>query len=431
MGILEISYLTFWWVLLAWLLTKFGLITSLGFSKIQISALFSLKVLVGIGFLLFYELYYGDKSSTDALRFYNDGNTLFQVFKSDPITYFKIILGIDMQSESVVTATNELNNWYKEHLRGVFNDNMTIIRFNALVRLISFDVYHVHTLIVNFVGFLGLAALVKNFKQYGLNQKLTFLSLLLFPGILFWTSGVLKESLLLFTIGFLVHYLFKTLHQFKLKNVGFLIVFLLLSLLIKSYVAFCVLIGFVLLLVYRIIKDTSVATVLYLFLIPILGIVADKILSLKIPERIYQKQHDFLNELAISQPGSAFEIFVLEPSWWSLIKNAPYAIGNTLFRPFIWEAHSSISLLASFEVILLFSIALITFRLKQKVTNEKLKITLFLFISAMLISLIVGWVTPVFGALVRYKIPALIFILIAFNLIIDYRKIPIISKWLS
>lgn len=407
------------------------MVRGLGFSKIQIGAFFSFKVLVGIGFLLFYELYYGDRSSTDALRFYDDGNTLFQVFKSDPITYFKIILGIDMQSESVITATNELNNWYKEHLRGVFNDNMTIIRFNALVRLISFDVYHVHTLLVNFLGFIGLAALVKSFKQFGLNQKLTFLSLLLFPGILFWTSGVLKESLLIFTLGFLVHYLFKTLHQFNFKNVCFLIVFILLSLLVKSYVAFCVLIGFVLLLVYRIIKNTKIASILYLFFIPVLGIVADKILFLKIPERIFQKQHDFLNEVLINQPGSAFEIFVLEPSWWSLIQNAPNAIGNTLFRPFIWEAHSSISLLASIEVVLLFLIALITFWLKGKVTNEKLKITLFLFVSALLISLIVGWVTPVFGALVRYKIPALIFILIAFNLIIDYRKIPMIAKWFS
>ncbi len=428
----NISYLIFWWLILLWILPKIGLVKNLGFSNLQIQGLFSLKVLVGIGFTLFYQHYYGSRNTTDAFRFYDDANLLFDVFKNDPLTYSKVIFGIDMHSESVINATYPLNNWYKNHMHGVFNDNMTIIRFNALVRLFSFDVYHIHTLTINLLAFLGLAALINAIKNIGINSKLTFLSILLFPGVMFWSSAVLKESLLVFVMGFLTYYGLKTISTFNIKRLGFLLLFLLLGLTIKSYVAISIIVGFGLLLAFKLTSLKSrILIPTYLLLGTGAVILMDFFLKLRIPERFYQKQHDFLNEIALSKPGSAFELFILDPKWNSLLITAPNALSNALFRPFIWEVHSVISLVASFEIILLITLTIIAFWFKKRLNKQQTQIIAAFSISAVIILLIAGWVTPVFGALVRYKIPALILLLIILNILVDTKKIPFIQKWLN
>ena len=428
----DISYLISWWMVILWILPKISIVKNLGFSAVQVQGLFSLKVVVGIGFTLFYHYYYGSRTSTDAFRFYDDANLLFEVFKSDPITYTKIVFGIDMQSAPVIEATDQLNNWYKNHLHGVFNDNMTIIRFNALVRLFSFNVYHIHTLIINLLAFLGLAALVNATKSLVDNTKLSFLSILLFPGIIFWASAVLKESLLIFAMGFLTYYGLRAISSFSLKNISFFLLFLLFGMTIKSYVAIALSIGFGLLLASKITSiKTRLLAPLYLGLGAGSTVLLNALLNLNIPERFYQKQHDFLNEIAISKPGSAFDLFVLEPTWVSLFKTAPNAFSNALFRPFIWEAHSIISLVASFEILLLISLAIIALWFKQQLNQQQTQLIVAFSISAIVILLIAGWVTPVFGALVRYKIPALILILIILNILVDTKKIPFIQKWLN
>ncbi len=423
-------YVFICWAICTWYLPKINLVKSLGFKENQIRVLFSVKVLVGIGFMLFYQYYYDDRQNTDAFRFYDDGNILYNVFHSDPLTFFKILFGIEMQSAEVIASVDLMNNWYKEHLHGVFNDNMTIIRFNALVRFLSFDVYHIHTLAVNFLGFLGLAAMVNGVKNLGVNTRLTFLSILLFPGILFWSSGVLKESLLLFVMGYLILFSFRLAQQCNLKNGFGWLIFLLLGLTVKSYVAASIVIGFGLLMVAQ--KARLKATTLivsYVSVISVIGFSLNRLLDLRIPFRIFQKQHDFINEVVANKPGSAFEIFVLEPNWWSLIQHAPHAFFNSLVRPFFWEVNSIVSLVASMEILLLITLIGISIFFRKKRNNQAVISISGLLISATVILVIVGWVTPVFGALVRYKIPALLLIILALNLIIDFKKNPFLNRW--
>ncbi len=384
-----------------------------------------------MGFLLFYEIYYQDRSTTDALRFYDDSNTLFTTFKSDPKTFFNVLFGINMHSEAAIAAVEPLNNWYKEHLHGVFNDNMTIIRFNALIRIFSFDVYHIHTLAINFLAFIGLSAAVNAFKAYVSSTRLTFLAIFLFPGILFWSSGVLKEGLLLFPIGLLFFYGQRLTRQFNYGALLGFILFFLLGLLVKSYVTICLSVGMGLLFAFRYFKqNTRIVFLTYLGALIFFSVGLNYVFDLRIPDRIYQKQHDFLNEVMINKPGSAFEVFTLTPDWWSLISTAPAALVNALLRPFVWEANSAVGAVAALEILLLLALTVSVYLWRRTITTVQLQQIVALVFSAVLLLVIVGWVTPVFGALVRYKIPALLFILIALNIWVDSKKIPFIKKWL-
>ena len=79
--------------------------------------------------------------------------------------------------------------------------------------------------------------------------------------------------------------------------------------------------------------------------------------------------------------------------------------------------------------LLLISLAIIAFWFRKRLNKQQTQVIASFSISVVIILLIAGWVTPVFGALVRYKIPALILLLIILNILVDTKKIPFIQKW--
>ena len=78
----------------------------------------------------------------------------------------------------------------------------TMIRFNAFVRLFSFGHYAVHVVFACAFCTVGLVALHRAFAPmlpgHGPGMAL---ALYLLPSVVFWASGVIKESLLLFGVG--------------------------------------------------------------------------------------------------------------------------------------------------------------------------------------------------------------------------------------
>ncbi len=119
--------------------------------------------------------------------------------------------------------------------------------------------------------------------------------------------------------------------------------------------------------------------------------------------------------------GSVIKIPPLDGSFLDALGNTPSAILNSLFRPYPWEARSILLLLPVFENILV-TAALIAciffFRWKREISAPFLLCLSFVLILAA----ISGLVTPVLGALVRYRTPALPFLLITILFIFDKEK---------
>ena len=120
--------------------------------------------------------------------------------------------------------------------------------------------------------------------------------------------------------------------------------------------------------------------------------------------------------------GSTIEIQKLEPNILSFLKATPKAVYNTFFRPFFLESFSPFIFLAGFEnlFIILLTIVAILFADKNAL-NEKL-FWLCVFFTLVIFAL-TGLITPVIGAIVRYKIAALPLLLIALFMLIDKNKL--------
>jgi hypothetical protein len=134
-----------------------------------------------------------------------------------------------------------------------------------------------------------------------------------------------------------------------------------------------------------------------------------------------QNEFTFLNEI---QPASS-RIYlpkIDDATPLSLIKISPIALHNTLFRPVLLSKQLLISTAAIENwFIILFVCCCLLFSKPLKYINWNFVLMGFTF--SLIMYLLIGWITPVLGAIVRYKTPALPFFLIAFLHILDPGKL--------
>lgn len=134
-------------------------------------------------------------------------------------------------------------------------------------------------------------------------------------------------------------------------------------------------------------------------------------------EILIPAQTQFHVLLDYGKTGSGIEIPKLEGTIASTIKAAPMALVNALFRPFPKDVSSAFMLLAVAEnLLLVLLILLVLFRLDRQFLNHPI-FWLCIFFAA-LILLLTGLVTPIVGAIVRYKVPALPFLVCALFVLI-------------
>ena len=129
----------------------------------------------------------------------------------------------------------------------------------------------------------------------------------------------------------------------------------------------------------------------------------------------------------LQKAGSGIEITPIKDDLSTLVKIIPEVLLNTTIRPYPLDPGSWLKHLAFVENIVLVLLLINGFFIspRTKTYREKRMIFSFLFF-ALLISVIVGWTTPVLGAIVRYKVPAtLAFIIVV---ILSSKNIPVLSK---
>lgn len=471
-----------------------------GYKKLKaLSAVFMLKVSCGFFLTWIYTRYYTDRQSADIFKYYDDARIMFSAFEHGRYEdFFRMVFGFSNDNPYFdANYYNHMNHWYRHYDFGTYNDNHTIIRFNALAMVISFGSFHAHTVFMCFISLFGLTALYKAFSGFLPNrEKVLFVSVFLLPSVLFWASGVLKEGIMLFALGFLFHSFFNLLIEKRriLSNLimlGFSVFLLIIN---KQYLLIAAapaLACFLLVHVFTISKP-------FLFYLGIYAIAAFGVyaytakfseenvlqtLSLKqrdfiavskggvfiqndkIFVRIAPDKKEFLDTIAKNtfriKPGSSYmywknenlndtlyasnrtdtasykliwdlplagstiEIPKLEPTLASVFKTAPRALFNSLAKPGLLSAKSFLERISAFEnaLILLFLIVCTVF-CRTGMNKNLFALCFFLSIT---ILLLIGYTTPVAGAIVRYKVPILPFVMLCGIVIFDTSKLKFLA----
>ena len=138
------------------------------------------------------------------------------------------------------------------------------------------------------------------------------------------------------------------------------------------------------------------------------------------------KQNDFIRLAEIFDAGSSFKMLPIQPNLISLIKSIPYGIINGFFRPFPTDINKLIHVFPLIENLIIYVIIavliykLISLKVKLRIEMQNIIFNSIFFV--VILFVITGISTPVIGALVRYKVPGLIFIIITINLLYDLLK---------
>ena len=398
--------------------------------KTWIIGLFILKFGTGLVLTSIYTSHYTNRSTADIFKYYDDGNTLYSSIHESPALFLKTLTGINDNTPEAKVKYSKMNHWYRQWENATPNDNHAIIRVNAFIRIFSMGNYHIHTLFLCFLAFIGVILLYKGIIQIIKNtSSLLFIVFAITPTILIWSSGNLKETILLFGLGLFIYSATRIFIDNKTKwhNITFTILAILILISIKSYVLFILLFLLAAYLhnAYHQVKK-PIFTYFGLIALAICGILAVGYIfpQYNFLQIIAFKQRDFYGLAHQQNSGSILYCPTITNSGLSIIHAIPFALFNVIFQPITINLSEPLKLLATLEnlYLLIFPILAIIFFNKANYHQYKNEIIL-CFSFVLLLYLLIGLTTPIAGAIVRYKMPAIFFYLTGFIAITDWGKL--------
>lgn len=416
----------FYLLLFSWMLGRLNYFKSSPFSTKGLTFAFLLKIFSGVFVFLIYTYYYPNRLEADTFRYFDDSHYMFNAIKDSPIDYLKMLTGIGCDSEYFNESYfNHMNNWFRPYDDGLFNDNRLIIRINALIRLISFGNYHVHSIIINFISFIGLLELSKFLFQFNFSKLKVYFVLFLIPSFVFWSSGILKETILMAAVGVLLNQSF---HFFNKRKTLLRLFLMLISfsamIILKVYILVCFLP-----IIFYIISNSilnhkqklvlPVITTLLLFLLfPMLSNGMNPI------QIIVDKQHNFIGLVESLNARSRIDIPYLDGSISELFYAIPQAIFNSALRPLPTDLNSAMIILPFLENLFLLVLIYILLTQKSKtiLTSSQKELFAQMIFAILFLFVLIGMTTPVIGAIVRYKTPVLPFLFLIILSKINFEK---------
>ena len=307
------------------------------------------------------------------------------------------------------------------------------VKILAFLALVTADNYWLSGIYLSIFSFWGLWTWTEILVRLTKSIRVSMLVGFLFPSILFWSSGVMKESLAIPALAVLLAIFIKYYLGYKLgwKQVVLALVLLIILATLKYFVAAILIAIVISVLVARKLLPVDGHWYSELLLISTMLFVAGCVVSLLHPNlwpsRIIEVI--FINYTEFVKSSSAGSVIIYEgfrPDFLSVVYYLPKAIFAGLFLPLLPVPGSLISIASVFEnwILLVSTIAsIVLIRLPQK---RELRFCiwgglLFVLISAGLIALS----TPNLGTLARYKTSYLLVFLpiVIPGLFRAYRKI--------
>ena len=368
---------------------------------------FSLKAFSAILFGYFYKT--GMLSGGDTFLYFNDGNIIYDTFKIDPFIYFKLAVGSNdflPVPKYLLPYTDAMHFWFD-------NSNYFLVRLNALIRPFSFGVYNVHAIIFAFLSFIGTYNLYLFFENKVVSKKVLQFILFGIPSIVFWTSGVHKEAIVIFALGTILYNLDQIIKSvYTKRNVFFAIAGLIILGYIRIYLLAFLLPLIAAMILYN--KFESKETSLKVFLVCI-----GAFLGILFLIDVYTPKLSFLHEMLVrrafflNSPGNmSFQVEGIPHNYQGVLILLWEAVTNPFIRPLPKDCNIFLAYLASFETCILlfvFVSLLVTVKVKSVLRNPYAIFSILFGLSTLFL---IGLIVNNSGAIVRYRSVAIPFILI-------------------
>jgi hypothetical protein len=387
---------------------KYSILSLRGFPQLHSMALFSAKC-VFVYFLFGFSSNHPEP--LDVSSYLGDATLISGMLLDDPIATLNFLFAGGPLPSGY--ANTNFNVWNAVQYLPFFNDNYTVVILNVIIRFVSFGFASVHLVWMTFLGWIGLCRLSKAVfpDKHG---NLLVLFPFLVPQVVIWSSLVLKEPLLLFCLGFLLQGILQWAKGSKhyLRNlltglIGFFFVkTFILVLILPAILAFG--------LAKRIkkIKPVIVFIAVISMMFTVLIILSNYYQTFDLPALLYGQQLNMYRFVVYNQAGSILKPIMLAPDWLSFFKRIPESIGYALMQPLPWVYDIRHGWLVFIENCIVFCYLIYgIYSNKGHLLKSRWRL---LFLTAGLTILIVsGFVAPVAGSLIRFKMPGILLLMLA------------------
>jgi hypothetical protein len=302
-----------------------------------------------------------------------------------------------------------------------------VSKLSSVLELICLDNFYAVNILIAVLSFSGLWKIYTVFvNEYPQLQKILAYFILLSPSVLFWSSGLNKDSYCFWCVGYLFYHLYKFQKTGSKKYLLYLCLPIFIIINIKPYIVVAAIPASL----FFFIQNTTAkfkSKFMKVIILPITSVIifivffyGYSLFSIYFGdyaiEKVIKKAQITQDDLLRDQYGdNKFDIGRIGDSPIDLLYKFFPAVNATLFRPYLWEAKNILMVFSGLENLILLFISiygLVKLKFSQFFKNLfSNSILTFSFIYAILFGFSVGLSVANFGALVRLKIPAIPFFL--------------------
>jgi hypothetical protein len=388
------------------------------------------KIFGGLSFVLIYLFFY---HGGDTTGYFESSMAMNNLFFNSPFSWVQNELG---SATSEHFSLFSMDTGYP--LPYLYFDVQTymVIRIISPLLIFTFSSYLLTTVLLDWIAFSGIWRLFLVFCDHYPNRKNLFaFAILFFPSVIFWSSGILKDTITLSCTGwvvFCIHRLF-VLKKNRFRFFMTLCINIAIIISIKSYILITLLPGTIMWIFSN--RIAAIRNAAFRFLIiPIIFVVSvggtlyvlsqissymGKFALEKVISTALATQHDLKQDY---YHGHSFDIGTIDPTPMGLLEKFPVAFIAGMYRPFLWESGNIVMFISGLENTLILILTLTSiFRTNlvsffRKIFREPI---LFFSISySIIFAFSVGLSTSNFGSLVRFKVAYLPFFLCALFILI-------------
>ncbi len=373
------------------------------------------KIIGTIALAFVYVFYYG---GGDTQNYFIGAKILSNSFFTEPLSYFRLLILDNYEiPPDLIHITHKIS-----YARAP--EEWFMVRITSIINLLSFNRYLISSITTSLIAFYGGWKMFKSFLYFFPKyHKEAFISVFLLPSVMFWSSGILKDTITFAALGI---FFFQFINIFiKNKFNIFSIIIVIISAYIiyklKAYIILGFMPGLFIALFLNFkgrISNTLIRQMLaplLFFMIVLIGYVL--IINMlndnnKYKVETLESRVEGFHSWHTTQGGSSYNLGEVEYTAIGIVSKVPASLNVTFFRPYLWEVRNITSLMGALESFVLFVLFIIVlWRNRQKLITQSFKNSFLAlsFVYSIVFGFAVGFTSYNFGALARYKVPVMPF----------------------
>lgn len=303
-------------------------------------------------------------------------------------------------------------------------NNNAVIKLLALFNLASFNNIYINAVFFNSISFFAHIALYRIYcNLYPANKFAAVIGCFLLPSLLIFSSAILKDNVMFMSLAGICYAVyfsqtkFLGIRKFLLWGFSFFCL-----LVIRNYVAAVLVPPLFAYWLHKYYHTPKLKTFLFTYGATICLLVLLSIINpdLAVGKIISNKQKEFLD---IGVVNTQLTTDSLQNTAADFIRTFPSAVNHVFLRPYLWEKASADTLFFAIE--LFFFLALLLFclyhyRKKFTAIHPFVLCTIVFSISVLLL---IGYIVPAYGAIIRYRSIFLPFLIIPLLNMLSFKRI--------